>query len=178
MWQKIWPCLTVDDIITGNRLEIYKKITSPFIANEDTPSGSDLLYIMVYKHNCELLIGSTATEVFFNSDSYFYTIPSAHNTVKDDVPLNCDATQLNEPYLQIKKTGVYDLIYPVLTGSQKIGYVRVGISGQRYANKFSAIMKKALVALVVILIVGLLSVRSSLSASPNRSCSSAMPRKS
>ena len=68
--------LTTDDIITGNRFEIYKKINSPFVANADTPSGSDLLYIMVYQHNCELLIGSTATEVFFNSDSYFYTIPS------------------------------------------------------------------------------------------------------
>ena len=35
--------LTLDDIITGNRLEIYKKLTPPFSMNEETSSGSDLL---------------------------------------------------------------------------------------------------------------------------------------
>lgn len=144
-----------DDIITGNRFEIYKKITPPFIASEDIPSGKDLLYVMVYKHNCDLLIGSSATEVFFNSDSYFYTIPSEHNIVKDDVSLSCDTVQVKEPVFQIKKTGVYDLTFPVFAGSEKIGYVRVGLSGQRYATKFSAITKKAFAALVVILIIGL-----------------------
>lgn len=146
--------LSSDDIIAGNRQEIYKKISSLFIANEDTSSGSDLLYIMVYKHNCELLIGSSSTEVFFKGDSYFYTIPSAGNTVKDEVSLSCEATQLNEPAFTIKPTGVYDLIYPVIDETQKTGYVRVGVSGQRYTARFSVIMKKAVVALFFILIAG------------------------
>ncbi len=147
--------LTIDDIITGNRAQIHRKITSPFIANEDTPFGSDLLYIIVYQHDCELLIGSTATEVFFNSDSYFYTIPSGQKTIKDDVQLACSVGQINEPLVQVKQAGVYDLVFPVLSGNQKIGYVRVGISGHRYAKKFSVIMKKGLITLVVILVLGL-----------------------
>ncbi|OGW36979.1 MAG: hypothetical protein A2010_00545 [Nitrospirae bacterium GWD2_57_9] len=147
--------LTTDDIITGNRSEIYKKISSPFTASEDIPSGSDLLYIMIYKHNCELLIGSSATEIFFNSDTYFYTIPSGPHAVKEDVPLDCDAVLAKEPVFELKRTGIYDLIFPIMGGGQKIGYVRVGVSGQRYEKKFYAITKKALVALFVILIVGL-----------------------
>lgn len=147
--------LTVDDIITGNRLEIYNKITPPFIANEDTPSVSDLLYIMVYKHSCELLIGSTATEVFFNSDSYFYTIPSVRTTVKEEVLLGCEAIHFKEPVFQLKNNGVYDLIFPVMAGDEKVGYIRVGFSGQRYAEKFSTIMKKSFLALFIILLVGL-----------------------
>ncbi len=147
--------LTVDDIITNNKLEIYKKITSPFVANEETPSGGELLYIMVYKHNCDLLIGSRPTEVFFNSDSYFYTIPSGQQSIKDDVPLNCEASEINGPLFQIKKTGVYDLIFPVVAGSQKVGYIRVGLSTKRFADKFSSIMNKALAGLLVILIFGL-----------------------
>jgi signal transduction histidine kinase/HAMP domain-containing protein len=144
-----------DDIITGSRLEIYKKITPPFIANEDVPSGSDLLYIMVYKHNSELLIGSSATEVFFNSDSYFYTIPSEHNIVRDEVSLGSESVQVKEPVFKIKKKGVYDLTFPIFAGSEKIGFIRLGLSGQRYATRFSALMKKALVALIVILFIGL-----------------------
>ncbi len=147
--------LTADDIITGNRFEIYKKITPLFAANEDTVSGTDLLYIMIYKHNCELLIGSSATEVFFNSDSYFYTIPSGRNAVKDEVPFDCEAKAANEPILQVKATGVYDLIYPVIAGNEKIGFIRVGLSGERYVKRFSAIMKKALAALLVIILIGL-----------------------
>ncbi len=57
--------LTGDDIITGNRFELYKKLTPPFTANEGIPSGGALLYLMIYNHTCDLLIGSTATEVFF-----------------------------------------------------------------------------------------------------------------
>ncbi len=147
--------LTLDDIITGNRQEIYKKISSSFAANEDIPSGSDLLYIMVYRHNCELLIGSSANEVFSNSDSYFLTIPSGSRVVKEEVPLNCNTTQINEPFFQLKGSGIYDLIYPVTSGSQKVGYIRLGLSAQRYESRFSAIMEKALVVLIIVLYLGL-----------------------
>src|SRR5574337_789808 len=147
--------LTTDDIITENRFEIYKKITPPFEANRDSISGADLLYIVVYKHNCELLIGSSSTEVFFNNDSYFYTTSSGRYAVKDDVPFNCGATRVNEPLLQVKAAGVYDLIYPVVAGDEKMGYIRVGLSGERYADRFSAIMRKALAALLAIILIGL-----------------------
>ncbi len=147
--------LTVDDIITENRQEIYKKINSLFVVYDDIPAGSDLLYIMVYKHNCELLIGSSANEVFFNSDSYFYTIPTGPHVIKDDVPLNCNSIQLNKPSFKLKQTGVYDLVYPVVTGNQKVGYIRLGLSAQRYANRFSAILQKALVVLLIVLYLGL-----------------------
>jgi HAMP domain-containing protein len=76
--------------------------------------------------------------------------------VKEDVPLSCEATQLTEPLFRVKETGVYDLIFPVMAGSQKVGYVRVGLSGQRYVGKFSVIMKKSLAALFVILVVGVI----------------------
>jgi len=152
---KSLAALTVDDILTGNRFELHKKITSPFAANEDLPSGSDLLYIIMYNHNCELLIGRSSTEVFFDSDSYFYTIPSGRNAVKEDVPLSCSDSSVTDPVFRTKDTGVYDLILAVMSGSQKVGYVRVGLSGQRYAERFALIMKKALGALLLILLVGL-----------------------
>jgi signal transduction histidine kinase/HAMP domain-containing protein len=147
--------LTADDIITGNRPAIYKKVSSPFIASEESSSGSALLYLMVYDHNCELLIGSTATEVFFNGDSYFYTLPSGNSSVRDEVMLSCETSQIQEPVFQIKKNGVYDLTLPVLSGDERVGFIRVGISGQRYEQKFIDIKKKSVVALLGILLVGM-----------------------
>lgn len=147
--------LTAEDIITGNRSELYKKVSSPFTANEDSLSGIALLYLMIYNHNCNMLIGSTATEIFFNSDSYFYTLPSGNSTVRDEVFLRCEPKQLSDAVFQINRSGVYDLTLPVLSGSERVGFIRVGISGQRYERKFSAIMKKSAVALLGILLVGM-----------------------
>ena len=147
--------LIVDDIITGNRHEIYKKLSPPFIANEDSLSRSSLLYLMVYNRNCELLIGSTATEVFFNSDSYFYTIPSAKSTVRDAALLSRDLKQVYEPVFVITKDGVYDVTLPVLMGNEQVGYIRAGISGKRYEQNFMGTMKKGAIALFCILLVGM-----------------------
>jgi len=147
--------LAADDIVTGNRYEIYKKLSAPFTANEDSLSRSSLLYLMVYNHNCDLLIGSTATEVFFNSDSYFYTLPDRKNTVRDDVVLTCEPRQGNEPTFTIKKNGVYDLILPVLMGNDQVGFIRAGISGERYERRFIGLAKKGAVALLGILLVGM-----------------------
>jgi len=144
-----------EDIITGNRLELSKKLSPPFAANDDALSGRGLLYLMIFNNSCELLIGSTATEVFFNSHSYFYTLPPDKNTVRDDVVLNCELPQLHEPLFVITKNGVYDLTLPVLAGNDRVGFVRVGISGQRYEENFFGIMKKSVVALLGILLVGL-----------------------
>ncbi len=55
--------LSADDIITENRFGLYKKLIPPFAANEEVLSGGALLYQMIYDHNCDLLIGSTATEI-------------------------------------------------------------------------------------------------------------------
>jgi signal transduction histidine kinase/HAMP domain-containing protein len=147
--------LTADDIITGNRLELSKKLSPPFAANDDALSGRALLYLMIYNNSCDLLIGSTATEIFFNNHSYFYTLPSDKNTVRDDVVLNCEIMQTQEPFFIITKNGVYDLTLPVLAGHDRVGFVRVGISGQRYEEKFFGIMKKSVAAIVGILLVGL-----------------------
>jgi hypothetical protein len=59
--------LTADEIITGNRFGLYKKLTPLFAANEEILSGGALLYMMIYNHNCDLPIGSAPTEVSFNS---------------------------------------------------------------------------------------------------------------
>ena len=148
--------LTVDDIITGNRYDIYKKIDPAFQANDESSTDSDLLYLMVYKHTGELLVGSNAREVFFDSDSYFYTLPSENKTVHEEATLSRKVmTESNEPVFHLKDTGIYDLILPVMAGNDRVGYIRIGIAGQWYAKKFFGFLKRAGVALLAILLVGM-----------------------
>ncbi len=147
--------LTSDDIVSENRAELNKKVSPFFDASEDSLSGKALLYMMIYDRHCNLLIGSTASEVFFNSESYFYTLPSRKSTVPEEVHLSCETTQNREPTLTIKKSGIYDLTLPVLRAGDVIGFVRVGMSGEHYEKNFYGIMRKSAVALLGILLVGL-----------------------
>jgi signal transduction histidine kinase len=152
---KVLSTLTVNDIITGNRIEIHKKIAAAFTSNDEAQSGSDLLYLMIYDHKCDLLIGSTASEVFFDRSSYFNALPSAKRNEIEEVSISCKAEEMNAPVFILKKTGVYDLTHPVMAGNELVGFIRVGISGQRYLERFSEIVKKAAIAMLGILLIGI-----------------------
>jgi len=147
--------LTVDDIITGNRSEIYKKIEPAFQANDGLSSSSDLLYLMVYRHNGELLVGSNSTEVFFSSNSYFYTLQSGKKIIREDVPLGKEVMRSGKQVFLFKETGAYDLTLPVQAGNDLVGFVRVGISGQWYEKKFTGFARKGVVTLLAILLLGM-----------------------
>jgi signal transduction histidine kinase len=147
--------LTTDDIITGNQNEIAQKIIFPFSTSEGLRASSALLYLVIYNSTCDLLVGSTDTEVFFSGRSYYYSLPSLNRMPRDKVPLACDPQQTTTPVFQTKQNGVYDLILSVLSGSKRVGFIRVGISDYQYETKFYGIMKKSLIALVGIILVGI-----------------------
>jgi signal transduction histidine kinase/HAMP domain-containing protein len=147
--------LTMDDIITGNQNEIAQKITFPFSTSEGLRASSALLYLVIYTSTCDLLAGSTDTEVFFNGRSYYYSLPSVNRMPRDQVPLACDPQQTPAPVFQTKQNGVYDLTLSVLSGNKRMGFIRVGISDYQYETKFYGIMKKSIVALLGIILVGI-----------------------
>ncbi|HEY6010289.1 MAG TPA: ATP-binding protein, partial [Nitrospirota bacterium] len=147
--------LAADDIITGNRSALYQKMSPPFTATEDPLTRSSLLYIMVYNHRCELILGNTPAEVFFGGGASFYTVPSAHNPALREGVLNCEPRTVSGPVFHVTPDRVYDLIIPVLMGAERVGYVRVGISGRSYQQKFIDVMKKVGIALFGILLVGI-----------------------
>ena len=43
------------------------------------------------------------------------------------------------PVFLFKRAGVYDLTVPVMAGQDRAGFVRVGVSSQRYAEKFTGL---------------------------------------
>jgi signal transduction histidine kinase len=146
--------LTTDDIITGNQNALAQKVPFPFTTNEESLSGSALQYLVIYNRTCELLIGSTDAEVFFNGRSYFYSLPSVNGMTRDQVPLACDSQQTVAPVFQSKKNGAYDLTLSVLSGNERVGFIRVGISDRQYEKKVSGILEKSVVALLGIILAG------------------------
>jgi signal transduction histidine kinase len=152
---RVLSALTIDDIIRGNRYEIQKKIKPAFISNDEEQSGSDLLYLMIYDHKCDLLIGSTGSEVFFDSSSYSNIPSSAKTNVIEKISIECKAEEMSAPVFILKKSGAYDLTHPVMAGRKLVGFIRVGISGQRYAERFAEIVKKAAIAMLSILLIGI-----------------------
>ena len=54
-----FSALAIDDIITENRYELYRKLTPAFLAQEHSPRGRDLLYLIVYDRAGNILTGKT-----------------------------------------------------------------------------------------------------------------------
>jgi signal transduction histidine kinase/HAMP domain-containing protein len=147
--------MTADTLGEQNRYAIHKKLKPYFAANEDTLSGSILLYAIAYDHKCNPIIGSTATEIIAQSGSFSYMLPQGNAIGRDSLSLMCTPSQASGPVLLVKKGGVYDYTIPVMSGIRHVGFMRVGVSGQQYGKGLSAMVQKAGVALLGILLVGL-----------------------
>jgi signal transduction histidine kinase len=144
-----------DDIASGSKSNIDTKLKAHFIATEDPSYGSDLLYIMVYAHDGELLTGSSDTNKFIKSVSFASTLPQGRRSVLPEAPLSPKVKDIQGPLFILKGPGVYDLTLPVLEGNKRVGFIRVGISSQRYAAKLTGITRQAGIALFGIFLVGM-----------------------
>ena len=58
-----FSALAIDDIITENRYELYRKLTPAFLAQEHSPRDRDLLYLIVYDRAGNILTGKTPNGV-------------------------------------------------------------------------------------------------------------------
>ncbi len=134
------------DIMAGDRPEISRKIKHRFAATGDTSYARDLLYILVYNKNGELLFGGSGSD--------FIKPPSGERAaVAAEMPGSL-LSRIQGPLIKRTSTGVYDVTAPVLDGSERIGFVRVGISGQQYAWHTASIAKYSVLALLCICLVG------------------------
>lgn len=154
MLARVLSALTSDDIITGNKQAISKKIEA-HLARDNDPSRSDLLYLMVYNREGDLLIGSSATAGFFDDGSSSSTLSAGRNTIIDDMTLSAAARGAASPVFLRRGAGVFDLTVPIMTGTERTGFVRLGISSRELAKRSFDVMKQGAVALLGVLLVGM-----------------------
>ncbi len=147
--------LTVDDIITQNTYEIYSKIIPAFISYDGAVSDRDLIYVLVYNRDGDLMVGRTATDIISSFETHSSTGPPPQNRPPVERDLSATARQQRDHSFSLSEKGVYDLTYPILVAGEKAGFIRIGISGKSYAERFSGLAQKGIVALGVIFLLGL-----------------------
>ena len=106
---------TADDIGKQDRLAIYKTFKLHITADKDTSAGRAVLYIIAYDQNCNLIIGSTATEIISPDTSFYYMLPVENEMIQDTPVVTCKPSMIHESILLITKSGVYDYTIPVKT---------------------------------------------------------------
>jgi sensor histidine kinase regulating citrate/malate metabolism len=158
MLSRVLSALTIEDIITGNKHGISKKIEAHFNRG-DGSSNRDLIYLMVYNRDGDLLAGSSETAVFFDSST----------AVLEDVSLSMPAREATVPVFDKRVSGIYDLTAPIMSNHDRVGFVRVGISGAELASKSSAVLRQGAVALLGVLLVSMAFSQIITIGSPSRS---------
>jgi signal transduction histidine kinase len=136
-----FSALAADDIITGDRRELYRKLTPAFLSQGDI--SRDLLYLRVYDRSGKFLTGNVQRG--HTEDNSF--------AAQD---LASDVVSSVGPKFQLVGKGVYDLVMPVLIDNARIGFVKVGIFRQDFQQQFSDVTKKAIIAGAVLLLLGLM----------------------
>ncbi len=138
--------LAIDDIITENRHELYRKLSPAFLSRGNV--SNDLLYLIVYNRAGHLLVANAPRDI----------IGSQERRGSSSSLEVLDASTLKgiEPHFQQLENNVYELTMPVLFNDVKVGYVRVGISGRRTQEQLDDVSKKAVLVVVPVLFVGLL----------------------
>lgn len=147
--------VATDDFMTGNRDEITRIFSRPFSSNDNNLPGTSLLYLAAYDRNCKLLLSRTITGLFPSGNYFLSALPPENGVIREETAFACGPETVQGPVFDIKKNGVYDLILPVTAGNDKAGYIRLGMLGPGYEQRFSGGMDNILIACLIILLVGI-----------------------
>ncbi len=148
-----FSALAIDDIITENRYELYRKLTPAFLAQEHSPHDRDLLYLIVYDRTGNVLTGKTPNGVVNILDGEGRPDGSAADGFW--APLDEKLFRSAEPVFVPSSGDNYQLTLPVLVDGTRVGFVRVGISNRQFPPSGGEFSRKAIIVVAVILLLGL-----------------------
>jgi signal transduction histidine kinase len=136
--------LAIDDIVTGNRSELYRKLAPAFLSPGHV--SRDLLYLRIYDRAGQFLTGIMLRD---------------HNEERSSAEkyLDSDVMSSVEPRFRFVGKDVYDLVLPVLIDDERIGFVKVGISRQGFQQQYGDVTKKTVITGAALLLLGLLFSR-------------------
>jgi len=149
-----FSALAIDDIITENRYELYRKLTPAFFAQEHSPRDRDLLYLIVYDRAGNILTGKTPNGVISMRNGEG---PPDRGAAADgsSAPLDEALFRSAEPVFARTAEGNYHLTLSVLVDDARVGFVRVGISNRQFPPAGGAFSRKTIIVVAAILLLGL-----------------------
>ena len=147
--------LAVDDIITENQYELYRKTLPAFVAGIGSDHEQDLMYLAVYTRNGQLLFGKTPDAIISARDPAERPGQDRSAAI---VPLRIDVAspESSGPHFLRLNDRVYDFTLPVLADGVSVGFVKLGISAQRVQQRFDIFATKTISLVMTVLLLGLL----------------------
>ena len=150
-----FSALAIDDIITENRYELYRKLTPAFLAQEHSPRDRDLLYLIVYDRAGNILTGKTPDGVISARDGEGPPDRGAAGGDGSSDPLDEASFRSAEPVFAPTPDGNYRLTLSVLVDDVRVGFVRVGISNRLFPPSGREFSRKTIIVVAAILLLGL-----------------------
>lgn len=147
--------LAVDDIITENQHELYRKTLPAFATGEGPDKAQDLLYLAVYNRYGQFLFGKTPDGIIAANDPA--ERPGQDRAVPV-VPQRIDVgsfTSSDALFLRLNDR-VYDFTLPVRVDDVFVGFVKLGLSAQRVQQRFGVFAMKTIFLVAIVLLLGLL----------------------
>ncbi len=147
--------LAVDDIITENQYELYRKTLPAFATGEGPDKVQDLLYLAVYNRYGQLLFGKTPDGIIAANDP---AKRAGQDRAVSVVPQRIDVgspTSSASLFLRLNDR-VYDFTLPVRVDDVFVGFVKLGLSAQRVQQRFGVFTMKTIFLVAIVLLLGLL----------------------
>ena len=146
--------LAVDDIITENQFELYRKTLAAFVAGNGSDKEQDLVYLVVYNRNGQLLFGKTPEGIITAKDP----VGRPGQSRTGSLPLSIDVgpqTSSGPRFMRLNDR-VYEYTLPVLADNVPVGIVKLGVSAQRVQERFGLLATKTFSLVVAVLLLGFL----------------------
>ncbi|OGW19643.1 MAG: hypothetical protein A2X56_01080 [Nitrospirae bacterium GWC2_57_13] len=145
--------MLLPDIAAERAGELDRKINPAFISFDGGAADPDLRTLAVYDRSGRFLVGRTRQEAPHRAVRVPQTGPAEAESLQ--ASLTAETRQMQEPLFRRAAAGIYEVILPVRTGGEVIGFVRLGLSGEWHAARYTANARKAAVILVIIVLIGL-----------------------
>ena len=144
-----YASLVREALLTGDRDGIVRIATT----TDQAPDGSDadLLYLLVYGPAGAIIAGRTPGGVITQETGSSFVSPG---------PLDRSVLTQDGSRSRVLDGRVYDYLLPVSDGRTSLGFVRVGLSLQRFDQRFPGLLTTVSVIVTGILLLGLMLSRS------------------
>ncbi|MEK6745163.1 MAG: ATP-binding protein [Nitrospirota bacterium] len=146
--------LAAADIIAENQFELYRKTIPAFVTGDGSDKEQDLVYLVVYNRNGQLLFGKTPEGIITATDPEERPGQDRAAAVPRRIDVGSPAS--SGPRFLRLTDNIYDLTLPVFVDEISVGFVKVGISAQRVQQRFGIFATKTISLVVIVLLLGLL----------------------
>jgi signal transduction histidine kinase len=137
-----FAAFAAEDVVRGSRDAVQQKLDAVFASHEGLPGGSDLEFLAVFDE------GGRRLGLCTRNGGEAGAAPS-------DIALPEGVAGHANPVFSRSASGVDELLFPLTVRGSVVGVLRLGVADRRHTTAFHAAVRKAIYAVVAVLLIGL-----------------------